>query len=47
MRVLFLQEEEVAVNSVKGLGMLSTQAAVPRTYCLRFPVTRSVFKSES
>lgn len=37
MRVLFLQVEEVAVNLVKGLGVLSTLAAVPHTYRLSFP----------
>lgn len=48
MRVLFLQEEGVAVNSVKGPGKaVNTGRGSTRTYCLCFPVTRSVFTSES
>lgn len=45
MRVLFLQDEEVVVNSVKGPAMLSTQAALLHTHAVF--VSLSVFTSES
>ncbi|CAB1424511.1 unnamed protein product [Pleuronectes platessa] len=45
MRVLFLQEEEVAVNSVKGPGCAVNTGSAGSTHALSLfrPVTRSVF----
>lgn len=36
MQVLFLQDEEVAVNSVRGPALLSTHVVLRRLYCLCF-----------